>query len=259
MKRALRRQSSVILRSKLPQDTMPLFDRLIFEPCKVDAADIVSFRKQFGLDDVWIFHGIAVEREGRAVIVSGPPGIGKSTLLRKCSRMNIARPVDDGFVLVGSRSGCYFVIESGLYSSLGNISIASKWLRVLTAYQSPYLSRGTHHGLERLRKRDELLHNMAFLIGSFINRDRSSEKAVPILLRLEKLFLVRHQEDIHPPKGMRKGRANIESLDAADAERIFSPVVSCEVLHPAGRRLDKILWDRILASIVSIETTASRH
>ena len=131
IKSALRDFSSGNLREKLPRDALPLFNRLVLEPDNVTAADVISFKKQFAFDDVWIFHGIAMEREGKAIVVSGPPGIGKSTLLRKCTRINMARPVDDGFILIGRANGCYYIVESGLYVKLRTISILSKWLRIL--------------------------------------------------------------------------------------------------------------------------------
>src|SRR4030042_5789782 len=239
IKNALREFSSRNLRTKLPRDSLPLFNKLVFEPGNVTVADITSFKKQFAFDDAWIFHGIAMERGEKAIVVSGPPGTGKSTLLRKFTRMNTARPVDDGFILIGRSNGSYYIAESGFYATLRTISILSKWLRILTRYESPYLSSEYLHDMEKAIRRGQLLHNIAFLIGSLVNKNRSSVKVTSRPLRLVKLFLVKHEKDSHPPK--RISGDKIESVDVADTEKIFSKYGSCEVFHSTENGLERIL------------------
>jgi energy-coupling factor transporter ATP-binding protein EcfA2 len=247
MKSALRDFSSGNLREKLPRDALPLFNKLVFEPDNVTVADIISFKKQFAFDDVWIFHGIAMEREGKAIVVSGPPGIGKSTLLRKFVRINIARPVDDGFILIGRTNGCYYIVESGLYVTLRTISVLSKWLRILTGYESPFLSSDCPHDMEQAIRRGQFLHNIAFLIGSLVNKNRSSVKVTSRPVRLVKLLMVKHERDSHPPKRIIGDR--IESVGASATEKIFSEYLSCEVYHSTALGLERILYNRLWESI----------
>ena len=249
IKNALRAFLSRHLRAKFPREALPLFNKLVFEPDNVTVADITSFKKQFGFDDVWIFHGIAMEREGKAIVVSGPPGIGKSTLLRRVTHMNMARPVDDGFILIGRIEGCYYIVESGLYAALRTISILSKWLRILARHKSPYLSCDYQGDMDKATRRGQLLHNIAFLIGSFVSQNRSSVKVTSNPVRLVKLFLVKHQKDSHLPK--RIGGDKIETIDAADTEKILREHLSCEVFHSTERGLKGLLCNRIEKSICS--------
>jgi hypothetical protein len=245
---ALKDLSSENLRTKFPRESLPLFKKLVLEPDNVTVADITPIKKQFAFDDVWIFHGVAMEREGKAIVVSGPSGIGKSTLLRKFAHMKMARPVDDGFIFTGRSNGCYYIVESGLYAELRTIHILSKWLRILVKYESPYLESDYPSDMDKAIRRGQLLHNIAVLIGSFIGKNRSSMKGTSSPLKLVKLFLVKHEKDGYPPK--RIGGDKIETVDAADTEKIFCEHSSCEVFHSTERGLEKILFNRLQKSIL---------
>lgn len=211
------------------------------------AQDIIPFTKQFGFDDVWIFHGIAMERKGNAIVLAGPSGIGKSTLLRRFARTNIARPLDDGFIFVGRTDGCYYVVETGLYINLRTISVISKWLRILTTCKNPYLNTDHHYDMDKAIGRGQLLHNLAVLIGSVINKNRSDAEVILNPVRLVKLFLVTHQKDCQPPR--RICGETIVSINAGDTEKIFNNYSSCEVIPHIEHGLKRILYDRIQKSI----------
>ncbi len=195
VKRTLKVIASRNLMAKFPRESLSFFKKLVLEPNMVTTQDIMTFKKQAEFEDVWIFHGIAMERKGKAIVLAGPPGIGKSTLLRKITRAGMAKPIDDGNVVVGRRDNCYYVLKSGLYSTVRTISIVSKGLRILFRYQSPYLNADPRHNLIKAIRRGEMLHNLAVLTGSIIARNRSSEEVIVNPVRLERLLLVIHQED----------------------------------------------------------------
>ena len=238
------------LRARSPRESLPLFYKVVFEPDNITPADITLFKKQFGFDDVWIFHGIAMEREEKAILVSGPSGIGKSTLLRKFDSMNMARPVDDGFILIGRNNDCYYIVESGLYHITRTISIISKWLRILSRHKSPYLNSDCSSKMDKAIRRGQLLHSIAFVIGALVSQNRSSVKVTSSPVRLVKLFLVKHEKDRHPPKRIRGDR--IETINADDAEKIFSEHLSCEVFHSTERGIKELLCNRIEKNICSL-------
>jgi energy-coupling factor transporter ATP-binding protein EcfA2 len=240
---------SRILMRKFPRESSPLFRKLVLEPGVIGAKDITSFTKLFNFNDVWIFHGVAMKQHEKAIVLSGPSGIGKSTLLRKVARMGMAEPMDDGFILVGRAKGCYHVLEGGLYPTYRTITVISKCLRILSRYQSPYLNIDHHHTMAKAIKRGEMLQNLAVWIGSIVTKNRRSERVISSPVRLAKLFLVTHPNDLIPPK--RISGETLETADTDDIERIFNNYASCEVFHFYEDGLRSAIHDRILAELRS--------
>lgn len=221
--------------------------KLATEPGAVTPQDIALFAQQFNFEEVWIFHGIALKRKGRAVILSGPSGIGKSSLLRKIARMKAAEPMDDGFVVAGRDKCHYYVFESGLYHTVKPIAVASRWLRALFGYRCPYLRWGNHRGMVRDLKRGETLHNIAVVIGSLIARDRSSETVTSGPVKLTTLLLVEHPDDCHPPR--RIGKETMEPVTVPDTVKKFENYARSEVILSHEPGLWKIMLDKILTEL----------
>jgi hypothetical protein len=230
---------------KFPEASLPIFKKLALEPTAVTVEDIMSSIKQFEFDDVWLLHGVAMKRKGGATVLSGPVGIGKSTLLRKVTRSGLAEPLDDGFILVGRVKGCYYVLASGLYPVIRTISIISKSLRMLFRCQSPYLNTNLHRDLTKARKREKLLHDCAVLIGSIVTKGRRSERVISRPVRLAKLFLVTHQSDCNPPRRIHGD--TIEFVKANEATKLFNNYLSCEVICSYEEGLGKIISKRIFS------------
>jgi hypothetical protein len=176
------------LMRKFPRSSFPVFKKINLEPDAVKASDVTAFLRHYAFDEAWIFHGIAMEREGKAIVVSGPPGIGKSTLLRKCAGSNMAKPLDDGFILAGKADNKYYVVESGLYLSLRTISVLSKFLRIVCRCRVPYRETAGHPDMDKALARGQSLSNLAVLLGAVVARDRGSEVVASSPVRLAKLF-----------------------------------------------------------------------
>jgi ABC-type branched-subunit amino acid transport system ATPase component len=257
VKRALKEFTSSNLRRKFPRESLSLFNKLALEPNMLTTQDIMTFTKQTKFDDVWIFHGVAIERKGKAIVLAGPPGIGKSTLLRKIVRTGLAEPIDDGNILVGRRNNCYCVLKSGLYPTLRTISIISRWLRILFGYQSPYLNIDPGDNVLKAMRRGEMLHNLAVLMGSIVAKSRSSEAVTSTPVRLDKLFLVIHQKDPQvrlmyqkdSQLSRRMSGEHIESISASDTKNIFDNYLSCEVIVSAGPGVKTVMCDKVWKTI----------
>jgi hypothetical protein len=244
-KKILRAFTERKLMRKFPEASLPIFKKLALGPGEVTGKDIMSATKQFGFDEVWLFHGVAMKWKGDAVVLSGPFGIGKSTLLRKVARRGLVEPLDDGFVLVGRADGGYYVLVSGLYPVLRTISIVSKSLRSLFRYRSPYLKADSHHDLVKAKKRGKLLHDFAVVIGSVVTRTRNHERVMARPVRLLKLVLVTHQDDCHPPRRIR--RDTIETIKPIEAEKLFNNYLSCEAIELCEEGLGETVYNRIFS------------
>lgn len=248
IKKTLKAFTTRNLLAKFPSEAPHLLKKLSLEPDAVEAQDGLAFMGEFGFEDLWIFHGVAMkDRGGRAIVLAGPAGIGKSTLLRKVAGMGLAEPMDDGFIVAGMIRGQYCILESGLYPAQKTISVLSKWLRMLSGYKSPYLHDECQRDLAGAKRRGEMLHNCAVLIGSIVIRNRSSDRWSSVPVKLTKLFLVESRGDRYTPRRI-SGEA-IESLDAVSVARIFSNYTGCEVSRPCGKEINKALYNRILAEL----------
>ncbi len=243
-KRALRAFSVRHLTSKFPRETPSIVKKLAIEPGAVTLQDVARFAEQFNFEEVWIFHGIALKQKGSAVILSGPSGIGKSSLLRKITRMKAAEPMDDGFIVAGKVKHDYYVLESGLYHTVKPVAVASRWLRVLFRYRCPYLHNGHRGDMVRDMKKGETLHNIAVVIGSLIAKDRSSEAVTSTPVRLAKLLLVEHPGDCHLPR--RTGKETMESVPVRDTAKMFEDYAMSEVIRSHEPGLWKVMLDKIL-------------
>jgi hypothetical protein len=246
-KRTLKAFSVRHLTSKFPREVPSFVKKLAIEPGAVTPQDVALFARQFGFEEVWIFHGIALKQRGRAVILSGPSGIGKSSLLRKITRMKAAEPMDDGFIVAGKEDGCYYVFESGLYHTVEPVAVASKWLRTLFRYRCPYLRNGDRRGMVRDMKKGETLHNIAVVIGSLIAKDRSSGAVTSGPVRLAKLLLVEHPEDCHLPRRIRK--ETMEPVAVQDTAKMFEDYARSEIIRSHEEGLWQIMFDKILTGL----------
>lgn len=233
------------LMRKLPLELPPLFKKLVLEPGAITARDITSFIAIFNFDDIWIFPGVAMKQNEKAIVLSGPPGVGKSTLLRKVACMGMAEPIDDGFILVGRADGCYYVLDGGLYPTMRTTTVIGIWLRTLFRYRSPYLDIDNCHTMAKAIKRGKMLGNLAVLIGSIFTKNRRAEGFILSPVRLARLFLVTHPNNLNPAR--RLSGEKIGTPDTGDIERIFNTYASCEVIHSYEEGFRKALQEEILS------------
>jgi hypothetical protein len=76
----------------------------------------------YGFEELLVVHGSAWSDEGGCTLVSGPPGIGKSTVLRTLERSGLGRFVEDGLLLVGLRAGRWHLLVTGTLAVLDRTS-----------------------------------------------------------------------------------------------------------------------------------------
>ncbi len=109
-----------------------------------EALDVME---RFGFHTLHVLHGTAVEGEGGAVVVCGPPGVGKSTVARRLERRGRFRIVDDGMAVIGEGGDGWRLVETGTRVLLGRMSAISGCIKTLT------LGRRSSYSMPRLRER----------------------------------------------------------------------------------------------------------
>lgn len=244
IKTVLHNFSSKKLKGKFPLTALTLHKKLVTEINNINETDIHPFLSIFEFKDLWIFHGVAMEKDGKGILFSGPPGIGKSTVMRSLGRKKIVIPLEDGFVTIGRTDHSYYIVESGLYSSLKVISILSKLLRIITRYKSPYLDHRCN--FKKSVARGITLHNLAVLIGSVIIKNNSSEPVKPRLIKLVKLFLVSHPSQIYLPQ--RAHKESFKLFTPYNTEHILNPYVQCEIIPSCQNNIKRIILEKIINS-----------
>ncbi len=76
----------------------------------VEAKAIIQ---KFGFSKLIVMHGNALLVNGKAIIITGPAGIGKSTISREVVRKKDGQLIDESHVLIGQKGGEWFVVETG--------------------------------------------------------------------------------------------------------------------------------------------------
>ncbi len=225
---------------KLPRGVVT-FQYKLYNNLGIDWGEIESVRKKFGFTDIILFHGVAMERHGKAVVVSGPHGIGKSTTMRSLERNNIAKSIDDGVIIIGQRGNKLFVLETGTYHWRKKASIASKFFR--------FGSRGVFaKGKPLDKKKIESAKKRVYvtialpseLVASAALKDRSNESFEPREIELRKIVLLPHPQDIQKPR-LIHGNKITEMDYETTIQKIPKDMVT--TLKPSEPKLRKRLKD----------------
>lgn len=99
------------------------------------SAEAAALRARFGLDELLVLHGSALAGSGGATLVTGPPGIGKSTALRETAAAGLGRVVEDGVLLVGLRAQEALLVTTGTVGVMDRASrIAGRLRRLMEAH-----------------------------------------------------------------------------------------------------------------------------
>ena len=88
---------------------------------EADAAS-AEVMARYGFEELFVVHGSAWSDERGCTVVSGPPGIGKSTVLRTLERSGQGQFVEDGLLLVGLRAGRWHLLVTGTLAVLDRTS-----------------------------------------------------------------------------------------------------------------------------------------
>ena len=148
----------------------------------------------------FIFHGVAFLENSRATVLAGPCGIGKSTVLRKIIKSNLATPLEDGFVFAAETEGRKIrLIETGFYQNNVPISLLSTILRDSLPFANPFFSQGIPEWKFNLFSRiNTTISKFTTLLGRTVSKDRSDQAFRPRVFDIERLVFVAHEKDFWP-------------------------------------------------------------
>ena len=86
---------------------------------------------RYGFDELLVVHGSAWHDEGGCTLLTGPAGIGKSTVLRELERSGLGHLVEDGILLVGLRADRWHLLLTGALGVMDRTSRIGARIRSL--------------------------------------------------------------------------------------------------------------------------------
>ncbi len=147
--------------------------------------EAVELIERLGLDALHILHGTAVMCRAGALVVSGPPGVGKSTVLRSLAERDVLEVLEDGLVLVGQRGDRWSMIESGVGPLLERMSRISLMIRTFLCLRGTSFAKGKINPSLARSRIDQLLvdrpaYRLAVLTASFQETPPVSLREIPL-------------------------------------------------------------------------------
>ncbi len=152
------------------------------------AANLVH---NFGLSHLWVIHGNALTTPAGATVVSGPAGIGKSTVSRRLEELGDTHLLEDGIVVVGVSGSRWYVVETGTLEVLRLTSRISKRIRTLLLLdRSVFWQADGHRRTATLWLFRHLTGHPSYRLALLLAR--RPETFAPRLHPLHKIVICRH-------------------------------------------------------------------
>jgi hypothetical protein len=162
-----------------------------------------NLMQKFGFNELLLVHGNALLVNGQVVIVSGPKGIGKSTVSRILTKQGKANQLEDGVLVVGRRESKLFLVKTGTGNLAITTSKLSKFFRnFLRVGKSSYLKPDgkTSKFKDFMIKRVIAMPSVGLSV--FLTR-KNKESFEPSLHEIQKVAFAFHPND--EEKGIKIG------------------------------------------------------
>lgn len=133
--------------------------------------EIQRIKTKFGLADVYVGHGTTIQRNGVAHAILGPPGIGKTRLLKNLEKAGAMAGLDDGLIVLGrTTSGQFVTITTGALATNRKKARVEQFFRGAN-FKSPFLGQPNTSEFKKRRQWDAIAARMAQLATLFFFRD----------------------------------------------------------------------------------------
>ena len=205
--------------------------RSITPTADASSAEVMA---RYGLEELIVVHGSAWSDEGGCTIVSGPPSIGKSTVLRTLERSGLGRFVEDGLLLVGLRAGRWHLLVTGTFAVLDRTSRIGARVRSLIGVRFCFHQNEDSALLQRAHPSRaavlSLLPYASFTLATAFG-PRDGRPFTPTTHEVRTLIVMPHPQDPAHALRLRRGAPAEEAPDVA----LFAPAaVSVVVVSPIG-------------------------
>lgn len=205
--------------------------RSITPTADASSAEVMA---RYGLEELIVVHGSAWSDEGGCTLVSGPPGIGKSTLLRTLERSGQGQFVEDGLLLVGLRAGRWHLLVTGTLAVLDRTSRIGGRVHSLIGVrfclhqnEDPELLRRAHPIRAAVLS---LLPSASFTLATAFG-PRDGRPFTPTTHEVRTLIVMPHRQDPAHALRLRRG---LPAEEVSDVALLAPAVVSVVVVSPIG-------------------------
>ncbi|HYN40649.1 MAG TPA: hypothetical protein VE129_02650 [Thermoanaerobaculia bacterium] len=193
---------------------------------------------RFGFDELLVVHGSALLGRDGVTLVAGPPGIGKSSVLRELDREGLGRFVEDGLLLVGARRDRWHLLVTGTHDVLDRSSRIGGRSRSLLGVRFCFY-QNADTGV--LRKRNPIrsallahLPSASFTLATAFG-PRPDRPFTPACHEVGALVVLPHPKD--PASAVRlRGRDRVEEV--ADIASLAPATVAVLSVSPLGPLLE---------------------
>lgn len=208
--------------------------------------------KRFRFDELLVVHGSAWLHKDHLTLVNGPPGIGKTTVLRNLGRSGVGHLVEDGLLLLGLRADRLHLLLTGTLDVLERSSRIGSRVRSLMGVRYCFHQTEDAEVFRRANPiRSAVLSRLPFVSFTLATASgpRPGRPFTPTSHEVGTVIVMPHPQD--PARTLRL-RCGQEAEEVADLTSLVPAKVSVFFVSPIGDLPE--VRDRLRQAIVSVQS-----